>query len=169
MFELVEYSLYLFFKRRYIYIIFFAEGRDPITTPFLIVETHSQIQIPRSNKTLCLRKQRSKERLRGGDHAFHHRFSVKVRGPIDEVEGSKEDRKHYTRHLVDLAHTVVGLLRVHHLGFCGPELHRCRVRDGGDGHVLGEVGGVVDARRANVVGLFRQHHGVSFLQWDKSN
>lgn len=113
------------------------------------------------------KKKKERERLCRGDHSRHHRFSVEVRGPIDEVEGAEEDGEHYPRHLVDLAHAVVGLLRVHHLGLGGAELHRRRVGDGGDGHVLGEVGGVVDACRANVVGLFRQHHGVSFLQRDR--
>lgn len=107
---------------------------------------------------------KKKKRLRRGDNSFYHRFSVQVSCPVDEVEGPKEDGEHNPGHLVDLADAVVRLLGVHHLGLGGPELHRRRVGDGGDGHVLGEVGGVVDARRAHVVGLLRQHHGVSFLR-----
>lgn len=99
-------------------------------------------------------KGEKRERLCRGSHSFHHRFSVQIRSPVDEVEGSKEDGKNYPGHLVDLADAVVGLLGVHHLGLSAPELHRRGVGDGGDGHVLGEIGGVVDARRADVVGLF---------------
>lgn len=115
---------------------------------------------------LRLREEEEEEEggLCGGDHSLHHRLSVQVRGPVDQVEGSKQDGKNYPRHLVDLADAVVGLLGVRHLGLGGPELHGRGVGDGGDGHVLGEVGGVVDPRRADVVGLFGQHHGVAFLR-----
>lgn len=108
-----------------------------------------------------------KEGLCGGDHPLHHGLSVQVRGPVDQVEGSEQDGKDYPRHLVDLADAVVGLLGVRHLGLGGPQLHRRGVGDSGDGHVLGEVGGVVDARRADVVGLFGQHHGVPFLRQNR--
>lgn len=117
--------------------------------------------------TRRLRGEEEEESLCGGDHSLHHRLSVQVRGPVDQVEGSEQDGENYPRHLVDLADAVVGLLGVHHLGLGGPELHGRGVGDGGDGRVLGEVGGVVDARRADVVGLFGQHHGVAFLQQNR--
>lgn len=118
-------------------------------------------------QTLCLREE--EKRLCRGDHSLHHRLSVQVRGPVDQVEGSEQDGENYPRHLVDLADAVVGLLGVHHLGLSGPELHRGGVGDGGDGHVLGEVGRVVDTCRADVVGLFGQHHGVAFLQQNRKD
>lgn len=163
---MVEYSSFLFFKHRYVFYVFlcyFFKGRDFLSTPFLLVHTLSDF-FPYTNS---LSQGKKTERLCWGAHSFHHRFSVKICGPVDEVEGSKEDGKHYPRHLINLADAVVGLLRVHQLGLSGTELYRCCVEDGGDGHVLGEVGGVVDACRANVVGLFRQHHGVTFLQRDR--
>lgn len=47
-------------------------------------------------------------------------------------------------------------------------MYRRRVGDGGDGRVLGEVGGVVDTCRAHVVGLLGQNHRVSFLWQDRA-
>lgn len=104
-----------------------------------------------------------------GCHSLHHRFPVKVRGPVDQVEGAEEDGENDAGHLVDLAHAVVRLLGVgqpcrrHRVGAAQLRRH-AMVRDGGDGHVLCEVWRVVDARRAHVVGLLGELHVVTFLQ-----
>ena len=133
--------------------IFFLEQRAYNNPLFLLVHP-----LPASAK---------QEWLCRSDNSFHNRFSVQVCRPVDEVEGSEEDGEHYPRHLVYLADAVVGLLGVDHFALRGSQLQWRGVGDGGDGHVLGEVGGVVDACRANVVGLLRQHHGVSFLKRDR--
>lgn len=89
---------------------------------------------------------------------------VEVRGPVDEVESTEKDREHYPRHLVDLTHAVVRLLRIHHFGFGRTQLHGRHVGYCGDGHVFCQIWSVVDARRADIVGFLRQHHGIPFLR-----
>lgn len=95
--------------------------------------------------------------------SLYHRLPVEIRGPVNQVEGPKQHRKHDPGHLVDLAHAVVGLFGVGGLGFGRFELHRCAVGDGGDGRVLAEVGCVIHAGRAGVVWLFGKSQGVFFL------
>lgn len=86
---------------------------------------------------------------------FDDGLPVQIRGPVDQVEGPKQDREHYPGHLIDLADAVVSLFGVGSLGFGGFELHRGAVGDGGYGGVLRQVGRVVHSGRACVVGFLR--------------